>query len=107
MKSAGLTQAQLARQSGVGDAVISRWLNEESQPTIEKLRPLVVPLGVPLLELMVAAGRMEPEEARMKDRPAPPKPVRHGVSTEGLDPDQERELENYAAYLRGQNPKAR
>jgi transcriptional regulator with XRE-family HTH domain len=107
MKAKGLTQAQLAADSGIGDAVISRWLNKGNQPDIANLRRLVKPLGLSLLELLVAAGHIEPIEAKMRDKPKPPEPVRRGVSTDGLNPQQERELENYAAYLRSQNPEAK
>jgi len=107
MRAKGLTQAQLAERSGIGDSVISRWLTKGNQPDIPNLRRLVKPLGLGLVELMVAAGHLEPEEAKMKDRPKAPEPVRRGVSTDGLNPQQERELENYAAFLRSQNPDAK
>lgn len=107
MKAKGLTQAGLATASGIGDAVISRWLNKGNQPDIANLRRLVVPLGVSLLELMVAAGHIEPAEAKLKDRPKAPEPVRRGISTDGLNPTQEQQLADYVAFLRSQNPEAK
>jgi transcriptional regulator with XRE-family HTH domain len=81
--SAGMTQAQLARATGISDSVISRWRRDESAPDLPNLRKLASALRVPLLDLAVAAGHMSPAEARMKDRPDPPAaPVGAGV-----DPD--------------------
>lgn len=82
-KSGFRTQAALARASGINDAVISRWLRGE-QPGIENLRKLASATGAPMIHLMVASGHLEPEEARMKDRPAPPPAPPLGS---GIDPD--------------------
>lgn len=68
----------LARASGVPESVISRWRNQGVTPSIEQLRRLRAPLQVPLLELLVRAGHLDPAEAAMEDTP-PPVPVRLSV----------------------------
>lgn len=76
MHSAGYkTVAELSRASGVGEAVINKWMNGRSQPTIELLRPLVEVIHVPLLELLVVCGRLSVQEARLKGEPTPPGPA--------------------------------
>lgn len=75
MASAGYTRASdLAKASGVKHPVISRWMDGTSLPDVASLRRLVKPLGVPLLELMVAAGHLSPQEANMKAAPRKPVP---------------------------------
>jgi transcriptional regulator with XRE-family HTH domain len=84
MTAAGCnTASELARKTGIGEAQISRWLRGQTTPDVPNLRRLSKPLRRPLLELLVAAGHVEPEEARMKDRPEPP-PVPVGA---GVDPE--------------------
>lgn len=80
MRARGFTQAELGRQSGLGQSLISRWLRGESQPDLPNLRKLGKVLGVPFLELAVAAGHIDPKEAQLKDAPSPPPvPVGGGV----------------------------
>lgn len=75
MNSAGFKSvAELSRASGIGEPVINRWLAGKAQPTIELLRPLVPVIGVPLLDLLVAAGRMTAVEAGLEHDPSPPGP---------------------------------
>jgi transcriptional regulator with XRE-family HTH domain len=77
----------LARAAGVPESVISRWRNQRVTPSIEQLRRLRTPLQVPLLELLVRAGHLEPREAAMEDRPAVV-PVRLGAAEVlASDPD--------------------
>jgi transcriptional regulator with XRE-family HTH domain len=103
MRSAGLTQAELARRSGLAESMVSRWLRGLNQPDVPNLRRMRPVLGVPMLELIVAAGYLTLEEAELRDSPEPPAPVRIGLSTEGLTAEQVRQLEGYATFLRVQN----
>src|SRR6266516_1641974 len=103
MRSAGLTQAELARRSGLAESMVSRWLRGLNQPDVPNLRRVRPVLGVTMLELLVAAGHVTLEEAQLRDAPEPPVPVRVGISTEGLTADQVRQVEGYAAFLRAQN----
>ena len=103
MRSAGLTQAELARRSGLAESMVSRWLRGLNQPDVPNLRRVGPVLGVPMLELIVAAGYLTLEEAELQDAPEPPAPVRVGLSTEGLTAEQVRQLEGFAKFLRAQN----
>jgi transcriptional regulator with XRE-family HTH domain len=103
MRSAGLTQAELARRSGLAESMVSRWLRGLNQPDVPNLRRVRPVLGVPMLELIVAAGYLTLEEAELQDAPEPPAPVRVGLSTDGLTGDQVRQLEGFAQFLRAQN----
>lgn len=84
MKAAGIeTAAELSRRTGIGEAQISRWLRGQNQTDVQMIRRLSPVLKVPVVELLVAAGHIDPAEAKMKDRPEPPAvPVGAGV-----DPD--------------------
>ena len=103
MRSAGLTQAELARRSGLAESMVSRWLRGLNQPDVPNLRRVRPVLGVPMLELIVAAGYLSLEEAELQDAPRPPAPAQVGISTEGLTTDQIRQLEGFATFLRAQN----
>jgi transcriptional regulator with XRE-family HTH domain len=84
--------------------MVSRWLRGLNQPDVPNLRRIRSVLGVPMLELIVAAGYLSLEEAELQDVPEPPTaPVRAGISTEGLTPDQIRQLDGFATFLRAQN----
>jgi len=108
MQASGITTAaELARRTGTSESLISRWLRGAVQPDIESLRRVAPALKRPVLALMVAAGQVTAEEARIREVRVPAEPVRRGVSTDGLTPDQERQLDDFAAFLRGQNPDAR
>lgn len=73
MKAKGYANAaDLARQSGLNETQISRWMRGQGQPSLANLRRLVPALGRPMLELTVAAGHLDPDEAQMKTRPEPP-----------------------------------
>jgi transcriptional regulator with XRE-family HTH domain len=103
MRSAGLSQAELGRRSGLAESMVSRWLRGLNQPDVPNLRRVGPVLGVPMLELLVAAGHVTLAESRLRDAPQPPAPVRVGVPTDGLSPEQVRQVEGYASYLRAQN----
>jgi transcriptional regulator with XRE-family HTH domain len=53
---------QLARDTGLSDQTISRWLNEGADPTPEKLRQLAPVLDVPLAELLAVAEIVPADE---------------------------------------------
>jgi transcriptional regulator with XRE-family HTH domain len=57
--------SDLARATGVPDSVISRWRTSGTTPSIAQLRRLQSALQVSLVELLVAAGHLSPEEARV------------------------------------------
>jgi len=103
MRSAGLTQAELARRSGLAESMVSRWLRGLNQPDVPNLRRVGPVLGVSMLELVVAAGYLSLEEAELQDAPEPPGPTQVGISTDGLTADQIRQLEGFASFLRAQN----
>jgi transcriptional regulator with XRE-family HTH domain len=104
MRSAGLSQAELARRSGLAESMVSRWLRGLNQPDVPNLRRVRPVLGVAMLELIVAAGYLSLEEAELQDTPEPPaSPARAGISTDGLTTDQVRQLEDFATFLRAQN----
>lgn len=59
----------------VEQGVVARWLRGEGQePSIRKLRPVAQLLGVPLLEMQVAAGINTAAEAGLETDPTPPPP---------------------------------
>ena len=103
MRSSGLTQAELARRSGLAESMVSRWLRGLNQPDVPNLRRVRPVLGVPMLELIVAAGYLSLEEAELQDAPEPPAPVRVGIPTDGLTAEQVHQLEGFATFLRAQN----
>lgn len=57
-----LSQAELARRTGVGQATISRWIFTPGRPNPEKLRLLADTLGVEYTALMTIAGYGAPSE---------------------------------------------
>lgn len=66
MDAAGFDGAgDLARAAGLNYSVIRRWLAGEGVPTVDNLRAISGPLHVPLIQLMVWAGLLSSEEARI------------------------------------------
>ena len=63
-------QAQLARATGESEANISRWLNGSATPTLRKLEPVLMALGV---RLILGPGPARPR----KGESAPPLPEIH------------------------------
>lgn len=57
-----LSQAELARRTGVGQATISRWIFSPGRPNSEKLRLLANTLGVDYTQLLTIAGYGAPSE---------------------------------------------
>lgn len=74
MDAAGFERnTQLADAADIKQPVISRWLSGDSLPDMTNLRKLSGPLGIPILELAVAAGHLTPAEAGVKITPRPPR----------------------------------
>lgn len=105
MRATGFdSNSDLARSSGVPDSVISRWRTSGTVPSIAQLRRLQSALQVSLLELVVAAGHLSPEEAGVTSfSPAVriPRDARAAIRhDEGLDDDLKHLLEvQYDAML--------
>lgn len=57
-----LSQAELARRTGVGQATISRWIYKPGRPNSDKLQLLASTLEVSYGELLTIAGYGEPAE---------------------------------------------
>lgn len=72
MARAGLSQAELARKSGTSESQISRWLSGENRPNIEQLRTIAPHLSARLIDLVVMAGHLKPEEVGMEGPPPMP-----------------------------------
>jgi transcriptional regulator with XRE-family HTH domain len=84
------SNSDLARDSGVPDSVLSRWRNAGTKPSLEQLRRLQPFLQAPLLELLVAAGHLTPEEANLTAVSRPirlPRDVRDAIKLEPELPD--------------------
>jgi transcriptional regulator with XRE-family HTH domain len=64
------TPSELGRRSGVDQSLISRWLRDGTQPTVPALRRLAPVLGASVLELLVVAGHLEPDEVDLDRLPA-------------------------------------
>lgn len=73
--------ARLAEMSGIGQSLVSRWLNGKSIPSIENLRAIAEPLGVPMRDLVIRAGHMTSEEFGLEEEPTPPT-GRHSIEDE-------------------------
>jgi len=63
--------SDLARATGVPDSVISRWRTSGTRPSIGQLRRLQSALQMSLVELLVAAGHLTADEARITSFTAP------------------------------------
>ncbi|GLZ34835.1 hypothetical protein Lesp02_70220 [Lentzea sp. NBRC 105346] len=66
MDRKGWNITQLGLEAGVSQAIISRWISGQTTPSVENLRPVAHAIGRPLLEVVVAAGILTPEEAKAK-----------------------------------------
>lgn len=79
--------SDLARAAGVPDSVISRWRTSGTTPSIAQLRRLQGALQVSLLELLVAAGHLSAEEARVRTYTLPERLPRDTRAAIRQDPD--------------------
>ncbi|HEY8601274.1 MAG TPA: helix-turn-helix transcriptional regulator [Thermomicrobiales bacterium] len=67
MESRRLSQAELARAVGVGDAQVSRWRRGQVVPTVHSLQRLADTFGVPRAMLDSLAGYPSPDAAEDTD----------------------------------------
>lgn len=74
MDAARLSIADLERQTGINNSLISKWRLGRTVPSMENLRLLAPALGVPPMDLFVRAGHVKPDEAGMTSMPEPPPP---------------------------------
>lgn len=82
MKAARIPNgAQLAAEAGIAPSLVNRWLNGRTLPSIEALRAIAPPLGVPKRDLFVRAGILTPDEVGLEDKPMPPT-SRHSIEDE-------------------------
>lgn len=93
MRARGLAgPSDLARQSGVDQSVISRWLNEGRTPTVDALRRLTGPLETSLRELLIAAGHATEEDLPISVATESRPGVESGGSSVGADSEGADEL---------------
>src|SRR5690606_6390459 len=64
----GMNQSQLARRINVATGTVNRWINEGRTPAASSLEPIARELGVSVDEVMLAAGVMEEDRARIGPR---------------------------------------
>jgi len=64
------TPTELGQASGVDQSVISRWLNEGRTPQVNQLRKIATPLRATMLDLLIAAGYVSPDELGVTDTPS-------------------------------------
>lgn len=105
MRAKNISSAsELADKAGLNRSVVSQWLNDKAQPTIPNLDKLKGPLGRPLIEMMVAAGLISKEDARIKELPKPVKPeVVDEVEQEIRDAGYPPEIEKLLLKIRQDN----
>lgn len=72
MRKRDLSNAALARATGFGESQISRWRRGITVPDVPSCRRIARVLHRPMLEVLVAAGHLEPSEARLKEAPEVP-----------------------------------
>lgn len=76
------SNVDLEREAGLGNTTISRWRNGVMAPSVDQLRKLEGPLRTPLLELLVRAGILAPDEAKIsRERLAKDAAVQRRVSS--------------------------
>lgn len=63
--------AALAAKAGLQRSIVSQWVNKGTQPSLENARKFANGVGVPLLQVLVAAGLITEEEAKLRAA-APP-----------------------------------
>ncbi|HEY1179255.1 MAG TPA: helix-turn-helix transcriptional regulator [Phytomonospora sp.] len=115
MRPRGGGQGRFATDSGIGAATISRILNGQGAQDIKVLEALASALGVPLAEVLVAAGVLSrPELAAVQNptpRPDGPITPEQAAAEMGIDdPDDLEHFVNTAEFLirrRARNRKGR
>jgi transcriptional regulator with XRE-family HTH domain len=87
-KAAGYTrQADLCRDTGIGDSVISKWLKGTAQPSIPQLRRVSGALRVPVLQLAAAVGHFTAKEAQLGTSSSPSRRPATRLSGKSRQPD--------------------
>lgn len=61
------TAAGLARETGLSETTISRWLRGTATPALDNARIVAEGCRRPLLEVLVSAGLITPREARQRN----------------------------------------
>lgn len=77
------TNMALERKTGIDNTTISRWRSDQMTPGMDHLRKLEGPLKTPYMQLLVRAGYVSPEEAKVR-RDVPPR--ESGRPASPLDP---------------------
>lgn len=67
MQEKEMTQMELAKQSSVSQATISRWLKSEYMPDAGKLRKVTKALGISEQEAFIAAGILQQDIHELSD----------------------------------------
>jgi transcriptional regulator with XRE-family HTH domain len=89
-------QADLARRAGINPSILSRWIAGSMQPGAQPLRELAHVLRVRPVDLMVAAGRLDPADVTESPRTA-----EESISqAPGLSEKEKGELLGYLARMR-------
>jgi len=95
MRATGFdANSDLARITGVPDSVISRWRTSGTTPSIGQLRRLQSALQISLVELLVAAGHLSADEARIRSFTQPERRARSTRDAIRLDPELGDELKH-------------
>lgn len=81
------SNSDLARASGVPDSAISRWRISGTIPTVVQLRRLCEPLQATIVELLVAAGHLDANEADLRVVSAPVRSPRSTREAIRIDPE--------------------
>lgn len=68
LKARRITQATLAHQIGVHPGTVSRWVAEERIPRAGILEQIALVLGLPVDDVLVAAGVLSEDRARVGPR---------------------------------------
>lgn len=64
-------KAALSRALQVYDVQVSRWASGDRTPDVESCKALARLWKVPVVDVLVAAGHLDPEEVGMAERPKP------------------------------------
>lgn len=67
MKRQGYTAKSLARATKIDPSLIGRWRAGTVKPTLDSLKRVAAVLDVPVMDLVVTAGLLTPEQAARKD----------------------------------------
>lgn len=107
MRSAGASQADVARAAKVAPSAVSAWLRG-AQPSIENLRALAPFLDVHPMHLYVRAGHILPWEAGMSEMPEPPNApdaVKAVMAQDWMDDDLKKAMVTLLGELRAGSEK--